>query len=575
MAIKDSPQIDLSTFGGGRNRKEDGDKIRDDQAQEQQNTSCTPGKFFPSKGDINTGNQISTNIPVKGIGTWDGRLVCANGTSIYQKTEDGDTWYVLLTGLTTTKQTDFLEYYNDLYITNAVDTPVRVVKTELTADVTIGDTTINVSDTAKLTATGTIYIDGDSITYTGVTATSLTGCVGALAHSSGDWVTQSSTPTNFPKGQFLEEYANKCWTSGVKKTLTLPTAPWRLYYGTTALATTPENFYDFTSLGSGQEFIAHGDEITALLKFKNNLLIGKKDEVEYIVGFDDTTTPPAPVRQQFFRQDGVVNFRCLKATENEVIYFTGKRIKKLFTPEGFDGIQIDTSFDDPIVDILESLDEDQSEACMVYNPKTFIMALSCKSSGSTYNNIKIEYNTKYDYWQVRTNQYASCYTVLNGNTYYGSDLVGEVRKDNTSLTVNEGSYPTYRLSKDYTFGDKNRIKTFIFFYIGGNISQNTEIILRIYVDNILVNTETINSDNIDNAVSSNGSFANAKFGAQTFGGGSESNGLYKFYEIYPIGVRGKSLTYSITSSGAGQDYEINSIAVMPQGKEKKHREPTA
>jgi len=572
--INNSRLIDLSMFGGGRNGKEDPNKINDNQAQEQQNISCTDGKFFPSKGDILSGNQISSDKKIVGLSTWDGRLVSANDTSIFQKTKDGDTWYQIVTGLTTNKNTDFLEYYGDLYITNTTDAPIRVVKDYLTTDITAGDSTINVSDTGKFEDTGTIIINGDSITYTGKTDTTFTGCSGALAHIKGDWVTQSQTPSDFPKGQFFTEYGNKCWVGGIESTVVLPTAPWRLYYGVTALATTPEHFYDFTSAGSGQEFIAHGGKLTALLKFKNNLLIGKNDEIEYIVGFDDIT-PPAPIRQQFFRQDGPVNFRCMKATENDVIYFTGKRIKRLYTPEGFDGITIDSEYDDAVTDILALLDDDQSGACMVYNPKTYIMSLSCRTKNNTYNDIKLDYNTKYKYWQVRTKQYASCYTVLDGVTYYGSDLVGEVRQDNSSYTVNEGSYPTYRLSKEYTLWDTNAIKDFLFFHIGGNITQNTSIILRIFVDGVIVNTETIDKNNIDVATTTNGSFGNTTFGTQTFGGGSEANGLAGFYEIYPIGVRGKSISYSITSAEIGQQYEINSIGVIPQRLPEEHREPTA
>jgi hypothetical protein len=574
MAIKNTRVIDYSTFGGGRNGKEDAWKIADNQAVEQQNISCTDGKFFPTKGDVITGNQISSSIKMTGLDTWDGRLVAVNGTKAYQKTEEGDTWYEFLSGLTTTKNTDFLEYYDDLYILNATDATVRAVKTELTADVTAGDGTINVSDTAKFSSTGTIYINGDSITYTGKTGTTFTGCSGALAHTSGDWVTQTSTPTDVPVGQFMEEYGNKSWVAGLNASVTLPTAPWRLYYSVTALATTSTNFYDFTSSGSGQEFLAHGDKITALLKFKNNLLIGKRDEIEYIVGFDDTT-PPAPIKQQFFRQDGVINYKCLVASENSVFYFTGRRIKNLFTPEGYDGIQINPDFDDPVVDILEKLDDDQSNACMNYNPNTFKLTLSCKEKGFSYNNIKLEYDTKYDYWQLRTNQNASCYTVLNGTTYYGSDLLGEVRKDNTSYTVGGASYPTYRLSKSYVLDDKNKIKDFLFFHIGGRIATNTEIILRIFVDGELALTKAINKDNIDNPSNiSNGSIGNAVIGNQTIGGGSEEAGLGNFFEIYPVGVRGKELQYSITSSGAGQNYEINSIGIEPQAKKPQHRELT-
>lgn len=66
----------------------------------------------------------------------------------------------------------------------------------LTADVAVGDTTISVTSTGTLAASGNVEIEGDLISYTGNTGTSLTGVSGiSSSHLSGapihQWVTLS------------------------------------------------------------------------------------------------------------------------------------------------------------------------------------------------------------------------------------------------------------------------------------------------------------------------------------------------------------------------------------------------
>ena len=67
--------------------------------------------------------------------------------------------------------------------------PLPDVSTTLTSDVSISDTTINVSSTDGFPSSGYINIGTDKISYTGKTATSFTGCSGIdSTHSSGDSV---------------------------------------------------------------------------------------------------------------------------------------------------------------------------------------------------------------------------------------------------------------------------------------------------------------------------------------------------------------------------------------------------
>ena len=66
----------------------------------------------------------------------------------------------------------------------------------LTSDINDSVTTIPVINTNPFTASGTVQIDDEKITYTGVDGTNLTGCTrgaastSAASHTSGDSVTQ-------------------------------------------------------------------------------------------------------------------------------------------------------------------------------------------------------------------------------------------------------------------------------------------------------------------------------------------------------------------------------------------------
>jgi len=66
------------------------------------------------------------------------------------------------------------------------------------ATIIVDDGTTSINDTILFPDSGTIYIDGDAITYTGRTRKTFTGCSGAEAHSDDDYVmslSESSAPT--------------------------------------------------------------------------------------------------------------------------------------------------------------------------------------------------------------------------------------------------------------------------------------------------------------------------------------------------------------------------------------------
>lgn len=96
------------------------------------------------------------------------------------------------------------------YVQDRKTSPV----TTLTADVTVGATTINVADTSAFPTSGAIWIDQEAYLYSGKTATTFTGCTPA---SYGTWEA-AHTQTLEPANAKTEVYGfnptlhgRKCW----------------------------------------------------------------------------------------------------------------------------------------------------------------------------------------------------------------------------------------------------------------------------------------------------------------------------------------------------------------------------
>ena len=89
--------------------------------------------------------------------------------------------------------------------------------TNLTAPLTGGEATINVDSTASFTSpTMSLRIDGNVVTYSGMTATSFTGCVGTPAASSGAAVSQNvETDAGGPKGNIYMSANNRLFIAGI------------------------------------------------------------------------------------------------------------------------------------------------------------------------------------------------------------------------------------------------------------------------------------------------------------------------------------------------------------------------
>ncbi len=657
--------IDMSQYRG-RNGDEIPTKLVD-QNVEQENIITKDGALENRPGAKQIGTTAGTGSGILGLGTWGDNLVRAFTTTLEIFTSD---WYDIKTGLTTGSRMSFLEYYDDLYCSNQVDTVFKAVKTQLNGALSGAETVIVVDAAYKFApdidttttiqnfATKTGYIDGDAFTYRGVSSgtivaktfadtpytastettinydtsggasavnlpagvadkiyiirlsvagnnltitpngaetinsaasvvlstandyiiikydgtsdweitnhivansTKLDLVSGVLAHDDDLIVTTTFDLTSVPKGLGLAEYGEKFWVDNIAATADTPTLPFSTKYSVTVNAVSPEQFYDFTSSGAGTEFIAERGESRAVTNFRDNLLIGFTDGIKYVSGFSDAT-PPVPIITDLYKKDGVINERCMSIVGADVVYFTGKRIRRVFVPEGFDGINEDIDFDKPMLDILQDLNTDQSEANMSYNDKTGELYLHVKQKGSTINDLRIVYSTAEKSWWTEPNTFGNDIVVLDGVTYYASSISGDVYE--------RGGIATRAGGSDLMFFESKHAQPFVsrrydwfWFYLRGKMASNTEITVKCYVDNNLIQTATVTTEDfINEQTITSHAIGDHPVGDDMWGGGlpdeQEVDVLQDFEKWIPVGRHGQVFYYTLTLNGAAQRFQI-------------------
>lgn len=118
---------------------------------------------FEQKADLGTSAKVQDMCTLPTVG---GLMFAKSGTKIFY-TQDGITWYD--TGLTRTATApEFLyPHEQDVYAVNGIDPQVRIAVSKVTKAIADTDTQITVQDIENFASTGTVLINGDSITYTG------------------------------------------------------------------------------------------------------------------------------------------------------------------------------------------------------------------------------------------------------------------------------------------------------------------------------------------------------------------------------------------------------------------------
>lgn len=314
---------------------------------------------------------------------------------------------VVDTGLTITAgtKTRFAEYQGDIYATNTTDGVFRIAVMRLDGAVTAGAGSIVVDKdgAARLSVFGlttdNLRIQGTDEAYNAVViSTGTITLVGTASQNYSDNAIAIVTdqPSGIPKGAQVVFWKNSMNLVGVNEETSSDQPTGTLFFSDFALSTTLENIVDFSGGSSGTEMVGDGGELVAAVASPNYLYLLKTDSAHFIGVNDVNTSTGARPPQLLSSRHGCLNPDCAVDVGGQVVWATqNKRILRGAYQETAGGAVVvpDEQFDADIRELLEEMDEDQSDAFMFYHAGKRMIEFQCSIDGESitllYENIPV------------------------------------------------------------------------------------------------------------------------------------------------------------------------------------------
>ena len=493
-------------------------------------------------------------------------------------------WHTLVAGLTSDKVFGFAPFNtttlstaaNRLYFGNGVEnyTEWNGATTVLNGAVAGGAATINVDSTTLFSASGSLLINGTTVTYSGVTATSFTGCAGTPAADDNDGVAElpdTTTHSGLPKMNYMLTAFSRIWGFGGSGTVHGN----RLHYsqaGTTSAAPDPEDFTAAAPLVDPgvRDFPEGGPNINAIVQSEDKIVVLKEDVINtYIFDYTQSTAKFDLVGN--YLQGPDVGCGALGAVTQAIqrIYYVSKRggLKVLDREEG-SNLYKPLQLTQRILPTIENFDF--SRAKIHYSERDNLILVACASDDDGRDNdTLICYDIQRDAITLFKNISADSFTTYKRESYFGSSITSRVFKLFTGFTDNGSNINASAQTQTYTFGDLGSQKGLDVFYAEGFIKSGRDLNIRFDFDDgtqaykqITINGNTDN--NYIFAVSPN-TFGEFEFGEYPFGGDPEEfTGLYIFRVVIkftPIKAHNVSATF--WSSGVGEQWFVKNYGFGP------------
>lgn len=493
------------------------------------------GGFYTRPGYLDSEN--STGEAKK----WDGLYAMEDNSLVFAVTNgkifhngSGSMNSLIFSSLTAGKTTFMDEYNGDVYLTNTTDGFRRIAISTLQSALTAGvSTTLTVEGGQgwRFGSSGIINVNGDDITYTSRTNDVLTITAATVTnnHAIGEYVTEMSAPAGAPNGSALAFYAEKCFVIGVPGTSGNKYTSSTAFYSETAIASTPEKVYSF--LSSGRELIGKGGDLIAIISGRDNLFLFKRKSIEYVYSIDASSG--APLHKEISSIYGVPGPFCVTQMGNLIVFFTGKELKTIgFQSEAASTFTIDSFFDKKIQKTLQLLDEDQSDAILIFDKKRKLLKLWANYSGQRvcfvyFLPTKANNDKRFSgAWSIDIGKDADRATVWKNDIYWSSaDLLF---RDEFGLDDNGSPIHVVMETKEFTAGNFIEPDEWQKVALVGAMSEGGSFDLTVYVDNTPVATENVTAANL---ITATGGYpiGQSPIGYQTLGGGGDGS-----ITIYPF-----------------------------------------
>lgn len=486
-----------------------------------------------------------------------------SGTGIYIATraqlEVGNAYSIGATR--TASEKDFLfPHDSDVYATNTTDSFLRIAVAKATVAIADVDVTITVDDVGQFASGGgTVYINGDAISYTGVGATTLTGVTGIQTggHAINSIITQTTTISGAPKGYCMGELEG----SGLVGKGSL------LYGSLPSTDQNPEYFYDFT-VTSGATIKRLSGDIKCIKSGIRVAMIGMLDGIDVSTGFEPNTG--ALLTSPLSRVHGVPNNRCIVEFDNKFAVLTNEG-RILIAMQGQTGFELLDSpdkrqnFDYPVAGyIKENKDSlDNSVNFLHYNPATKILkATILMNTGITED---IVCQTDIGAWSIDNSKNIRCRLNLQECEFAGDDSDDKIHKDEYGYTDNSFPIISRITTGKLRLGRKGVTGDYLNLVYGGVLSENGQFYQRI-IHNDVIDEELILAENMvangQMAISETVSFGEGEMGNEQLGGPGSETDVFPFNFPYEMMFDAESvqLEWEISDDGAKAEFRYFDIS---------------
>lgn len=459
-------------------------------------------------------------------------------------------------GLTrTATEKDYLfPHDSDVFVTNETDNFTRIAVSKAILAIADSDVIITVDDITQFASGGgTVYVNGDSIAYTGVSGSTLTGVTGIATggHAVNSIITQTSAPSGAPKGYCMGELEGSALV-GLNS---------NLYASLPSTDQNPEYFYDF-AVANGATVKRLQGEIRCIKTGLRVAMIGMLDGIDVSTGFEPNTG--ALLTVPLTRVHGVPNNRCIAEFDNKFAILTNEG-RILIAADGINGFEImdnpntKKNFDYPVSKyIRENKDQDDNTQNFVhYNPASKLLkAVILMNTGLTEEFVC---QTEIGAWSIDDSKNIRCRTNVLGAEYAGDDSDDKIHRDEYGTTDNGTPIISTITTGKLRLGSRGVTGDYLNLTYGGTLSANGIFKQRIIHNSNIEEEQIMAEDMVEDgqmSLTSGISFGEGNLGAETMGGQGDQTEVFSFNYPYEMMVEAESIQLEWEISDAGGKLEI-------------------
>jgi len=555
-----------------------------------QNLDISSGSGIgPRLGRTLWGNRTTTVGKIAGLYTLKTReglerAVRVRTTLLEYYDSVNDTWNLLKSGLTTNLTAGFAPFNtssaNALYISNGTDnyTKWNGAVTHLNGALSGSEGTITVDSTSEFTTTGTLIIGTTvSVTYTGKTSTTFTGCSNAPAALDNAGVTQltsepSLTGATNPLGSILfsadVNSGSRMWIGKLSTMIGSKTA-------------NAENFASSSpripNEGVLQDFVIGGGKITAITGGDGVIIVFQEDA---IVLFELVQQNVSTDEYVFLSplmigtREGCVSQKGIAGSRHGTFYISQKGLMVLRreASASLQSMKPTFLFDD-IRPTTEGYVFDSDSCIGIWDEKVHV---SCKSdSDQSTNDRVVVYDVRTGGLVIYKGWYINQFTIF-GNEFYGASSADQnCYKLYDSYADDGGEITSIWRTRQNDFEISPKEKELYTLYMEGLISSGTTLNLTLrYDEQGIRKTVTTSIDGLESnpyifSSSDPNTLGSNELGTEplagTVAGASELNKFRVYWDLAVDTLYNFDLT--IQSGSAGARYKILEYAPHVASKE--------